>query len=694
MSIFDRLFKKKSNEEVDVNINNNPKETVEVEDSDINWNIADDENQEPEKDLYPFTIENLNDDDEPEYESYSEYTEKKEKELKEKPKFSPPNFKKPTDKFTEKVTERYYEEEDFVINTPKQTKKNIEKEVGSRLLDSSKLSKKTERIKILNEIEDIHIQKIQHELNLSESQWEFFERLEKIKIPLNYLIALDITYESVIESYKILKARNLNPKLVESDVYVQDMIEHDNYAKEIKDIANSTKIENEYKQPTTAETLDKESMTENPFKYTSKSLERDVSTVPIPDVVEDVDTQEKRDEFDFLSIMKKEFKDIPNVEDATEFKSEIEDIEKLTNIEGIDKEEEIKLEEEVKLENQSENLQQNEIKQDETEVSENVEEDTSNEVNFTFTLDEDIPDIELTPTFKDDLLVTEESSTESDEVPFIKPEITTEYKEPEFKVKNIIDGSSNIKDVDSEFFDFDIPIPKEISEETLIFDEEIPNNAQSEILQIPLDDELGGTNDVMEESTDTQEEEEPNFDFILDELSKINETEPETEPESTLTEELIDNNPKLQKNPLNKNEKNEEDDIIIKEIRTIYVVNQQIKLPEFEGYKFIRVENILDINKYALEKNSLLVLSNDIPPELILPLGKWLKNIINNNKKMRIVTLIEHELTHEIIESKIHLNKSSLDFYFETHPKSLYRVKQTGSFADLNSIFSINKGEV
>lgn len=727
MSIFDRLFKK-NKEEVDVNINNNPKEQyTEVElDEEINWNIENEPENEPEistesnrNNGFNFKIDNLEYDDNDQYNSYEEYRDRKD-ETKTKPRFEPKkaennetvtSVKKPKDifmtKFDRDMEESESEEEEFIINTPKDTKRKIQSKVGARLLDASKLSKKYEYQKLLHEINDKHIQIIYSEVSNSQTQWEVFERLEARNIPLDYLVALEITYEAVIESYKILKARNLNTKLVENDTYIQDKMEFDNYSKEVKNISKETKVENQYKQPDTSENINQ---TDEDFEYKSKKLEEPTEPTKIEPLDffktlsakasnESIDINEKDDTDDLNGVSEEE--EILVV--ANDLDIESKDNHTVSEDTEIIVKDEFNIEEDNKIlseyETPSESIDSLEIEEenqisipfDENETEENKEEDsipfdspTESEIpasetkkdtlNRLLEFEEEMIDIEISPEYKDSLLVTSEETEEPNEsqeknekekgnknIEFTigsdgyveyNQELPSKKEEPEIKVKNILDISKNVS-------------LEELEKE--LFDTEQNTETKEEVSEIKVQEK------IKDENEDT------NIDI---------------EPENTLNKNLIENNPKEEKNDIydindvNNQEKYNEDVIIKK--KNIYVVNTLIEFPNFEEYNFIRVTKMEDIHKYLLEKESLLILTNDIPQSIKKELGQWLKNIISSNKKLRIVTLVNHEIKHHIIESTIVLNQSSLDFYFNTHPNDLYHVKETGSFTSLENIFSLD----
>lgn len=727
MSIFDRLFKK-NKEEVDVNINNNPKEQyTEVElDEEINWNIENEPENEPEistesnrNNGFNFKIDNLEDDDNDQYNSYEEYRDRKD-ETKTKPRFEPKkaennetvtSVKKPKDIFMTKFDRdmeesESEEEEEFIINTPKDTKRKIQSKVGARLLDASKLSKKYEYQKLLHEINDKHIQIIYSEVSNSQTQWEVFERLEARNIPLDYLVALEITYEAVIESYKILKARNLNTKLVENDTYIQDKMEFDNYSKEVKNISKETKIENQYKQPDTSENINQ---TDEDFEYKSKKLEEPTEPTKIEPLDffktlsakasnESIDINEKDDTDDLNGVSEEEILVVANDLDI-----ESKDNHTVSEDTEIIVKDEFNIEEDNKIlskdETPSESIDSLEIEEenqisipfDENETEENKEEDsipfdspTESEIpasetkkdtlNRLLEFEEEMIDIEISPEYKDSLLVTSEETEEPNEsqeknekekgnknIEFTigsdgyveyNQELPSKKEEPEIKVKNILEISKNVS-------------LEELEKE--LFDTEQNTETKEEVSEIKVQEK------IKDENEDT------NIDI---------------EPENTLNKNLIENNPKEEKNDIydindvNNQEKYNEDVIIKK--KNIYVVNTLIEFPNFEEYNFIRVTKMEDIHKYLLEKESLLILTNDIPQSIKKELGQWLKNIISSNKKLRIVTLVNHEIKHHIIESTIVLNQSSLDFYFNTHPNDLYHVKETGSFTSLENIFSLD----
>lgn len=732
MSIFDRLFKK-NKEEVDVNINNNPKEQyTEVElDEEINWNIENEPENEPKNEPeiqtelnrnneFNFTIDNLDDDDD-QYNRYEEYRDRKD-EAKNKPRFEPKkaekneavtSVKKPKDIFMTKFDrdiEESESEEEFVINTPKDTKRKIQSKVGARLLDASKLSKKYEYQKLLHEINDNHIQIIYSEVSNSKTQWEVFERLEARNIPLDYLVALEITYEAVIESYKILKARNLNTKLVENDTYIQDKMEFDNYSKEVKNISKETKVENQYKQPDTSENINQ---TDEDFEYKSKKLEEPTEPTKIEPLDffktlsakasnESIDINEKDDTDDLNGVSEEE--EILAV--ANDLDIESKDNHTVSEDTEIIVKDEFNIEEDNKIlskdESPSESIDSLEIEEenqisipfDENETEENKEEDsipfdspTESEIpasetkkdtlNRLLEFEEEMIDIEISPEYKDSLSVTTEEIEEpndsqgknekekgnknieftigSDGYVEYNQELPSKKEEPEIKVKNILEISKNVS-------------LEELEKE--LFDNDQNTETKDEVSELKEHKEI------------KNKDEDTNIDI---------------EPENTLNKNLIENNPKEEKNDISdinnindvNNQEKSNEDVIIKK-KNIYVVDTLIEFPNFEGYNFIRVTKMDDIHKYLLEKESLLILTNDIPQNIKKDLGQWLKNIISSNKKLRIVTLVNHEIKHHIIESTIVLNQSSLDFYFNTHPNDLYHVKETGSFTSLENIFSLD----
>ena len=749
MNIFKAFkgFKKKSDESVDLKINNPIQDNHEeenhnqIEDT-INWTVDNDDYENiPDFNL---SDENNEEKSSESYSSYDEYIRKNptssndeinsneinymEEESKKNSTIPEPRKRESIEPFEiNKQTED--DEIQVAISKKPEIKNHVNTEVGSRLLDSDRYSKEENNKKILNRIEDRHIQIIYQEVTKSSSQWDFFERLEKQQIPLEFLVALNITFEGVIENYRILKARQLNVHNIENDSFIQDMISYDTYSEETRQITEKLKEHNE-KKDTEIKEIEKEKVSstikgifeeENSDIFKSIFDDDDDSfDEDGEDFIEDIDFDSLEEDEETKKIMEKLQATIENNKQEEKIESKQEDeinIKGLSVLEQLAKQIEMDKEEykdtdisqdaksdevDVSKSNQQDKPEFEEVPEDtlddveidteksvevpedvlddaeiDTEISVEIPEDTLDEIqNIPIELPEDSlvdvvhtdiiqhvediqiennttkenNDFEINEHLKDDLLITtKDENPEKEKYTELAIPIKKE-EEVDKRVLNITQNKSKLSDTLSK----------------IIIDTEKPNTLNDTIQELdetpnkPIDtSNLDRTNDVQEElETKTP---------VL-EINKEEKNEPEDNPIIDVTDSVSIQNPKT-------------------ETKNIFVVSEYALLPNIKGYKFIKVNTIKDIYKYSSSGQNLLVLTTEIPKELIKELGSWLKSIMKQEKKFRIVTLEGFEISHNLIEQTIKLNKVSLDAYYEEHPKELYKQNSIGSFKDLSYLF-------
>ena len=120
--------------------------------------------------------------------------------------------------------------------------------------------------------------------------------------------------------------------------------------------------------------------------------------------------------------------------------------------------------------------------------------------------------------------------------------------------------------------------------------------------------------------------------------------------------------------------------------RTIYVIAEGILIPKkIEGYNIVEVTKNSQLTEYTSSRKNLLVISQRIPKGLQKYLLRWLKGVSRGDKKYRIVTLKGYEVSHDLIETVISLDRESIDGYFNKYTDEKYEGKDVGSFLDITS---------
>lgn len=759
MSIFKAFkgFKKKSNESVDLNINNPIKNNHEednhnqIEDT-INWTVDDNDYENvPEFNISDDTSEEKIPES---YSSYDEYIRKNPTTINNELNSDEIDYKESEPKSVQKSNESSNREfiEPFELNKDEDeiqvaiSKKpeitnHVNTEVGSRLLDSDRYSKEENNKKILNRIEDRHIQIIYQEVTKSSSQWDFFERLEKQQIPLEFLVALKITFEGVIENYRILKARQLNVHSVENDSFIKDMIAYDTYSEETRKITEKLKEHTEQKENEIKD-LEKESISSSIktiFEDDTSDIidsiftddEEDsfdgdvdiIEDIDFDSIEEDEETKKIMEKLESTILAKKQEKDISKKEDTSKEEDEPVNLEALSVLEQLAKQIELDKKQQNEdvtiLENEpEENSQKDEPNEYEVLSNNENEKIVENDLNIQEQSNE--PIMELPEDILDEVQdipteLPEDTLEEVQDIPTELPEdnldavinsgviknveeievenhSTEELSDLEIDTHlkdNLIVSTKDEKPMKEEFTKLDIPLKKEEKEEKKVLNIKQNTSKLSDTLSmISIGNETENTlNDTFKKPEIVNK---PNTEEAVKDIPDTDTIHEENDRNNSVLEVEKEKISEPQDNPII----DEQDTVSIQNPKTqtknIFVVSEYALLPNIEGYKFIKVNTIKDIYKYSSSGQNLLVLTTEIPKELIKELGNWLKSIMKQDKKFRIVTLEGFEISHKLIEQTIKLNKVSLDAYYKQHPPELYKQDSIGSFKDLSCLFLDN----
>ncbi|MGM9929450.1 MAG: hypothetical protein ACI35P_16020 [Bacillus sp. (in: firmicutes)] len=125
--------------------------------------------------------------------------------------------------------------------------------------------------------------------------------------------------------------------------------------------------------------------------------------------------------------------------------------------------------------------------------------------------------------------------------------------------------------------------------------------------------------------------------------------------------------------------------------REVYVLADRITLPDIEGYKFIQVTSIHGVNNFSAHRDNLLVITRQIPEQVLKHFRNWLRGIKSDGQKYRIVTLESSSVKDEVIEDEITLTKESLDTYYDSHDVDNYIGDGVGSFMDISTILKADE---
>lgn len=120
----------------------------------------------------------------------------------------------------------------------------------------------------------------------------------------------------------------------------------------------------------------------------------------------------------------------------------------------------------------------------------------------------------------------------------------------------------------------------------------------------------------------------------------------------------------------------------IRNVRSVYVIEQDALLPVIDGYNIKSVNGMEDVIEYTTSKRNLMVITQSIPKHLHKDLIDWLRGIAGT--KYRIVTLKESPVGHKLVEETLELTKDSLDAYYENHPDEMYVGKDVEGFEDIS----------
>lgn len=120
--------------------------------------------------------------------------------------------------------------------------------------------------------------------------------------------------------------------------------------------------------------------------------------------------------------------------------------------------------------------------------------------------------------------------------------------------------------------------------------------------------------------------------------------------------------------------------------RQVYVLADNITLPEIPGYRFIQVTSIQGVNTFTAHRDNLLVITRQIPKSVANHFMDWLKGVKDGGDRYRIVTLESSSVRHDVIEDVINLTKEDLDNYYVKHDSMSYIGDGVGSFMDISSV--------
>lgn len=589
---------------------------------------------------------------------------------------------------------------------------------GNRLLDSKRKSKEEDNKKLLNKISERDLREIKNAISNSNTQWQVFEHLDEKRIPLEYLVALGISYDNLIDVYRHMKAKDLNVGIVETESFISDMMVHDSYAKEImatkkEKIAEQKPIENVVGNVDNEIVQDEDNMFAKLFddiKFEDISDDED----ELEDVKEnDFDVSETEDMVSIIAQMK------------NEMENTLEDIEKEKEVPYVPVKKESSL-----LENDSLKLALNKLKNQ-----------AKKEGDIAFD-SEPIKDFDFTDLMKEDKQVVESELTS--DIVEEKEDVT---EEPLEDIETSTPKSAVIMADDSSV------------QSGIIFDEEVDTDEEPEMTELPLDnpdeeelipvtkfEESVTEESVTEESVEeelveeepVEEETEFNGDSkqinikpkdkddgtkvldihsgekksVSDLLAMLGNTEDTTtniqdtkatdkeenkEPVSevetvieTSVEELdLNNNIDIEEEMLELVLEPEEieEPIKVEKLTKVFLIDSSFSGKKVDGYDIIPVSDMSAMTEFTKGTKNLLIITANMEKDFMLKLGKWIQEVKANKNKVRIVTLNNSVVKHDLIECAIDLSKESLDNYYKEHPNTLYINDEEGSFNDLDYIF-------
>lgn len=115
--------------------------------------------------------------------------------------------------------------------------------------------------------------------------------------------------------------------------------------------------------------------------------------------------------------------------------------------------------------------------------------------------------------------------------------------------------------------------------------------------------------------------------------------------------------------------------------KRLFIIWDGIQLPKVEGYEFIPVTSLNDLNTYGLDTDDLLIVTSKIPKTIVEDVPTFVQNILEDSKPYRVATISKKAYTDvDITVEILGFTKDALDLYYEENVIEIDNKNQLSGF--------------